>query len=150
MTDSEPTRHGRKHPDETDRDVEGSLDKDHAMPVEEAAGTPHGPAFDIHVVNDEKALIYEAFADDAEIAGLPYSVAGDDRLVLHATSVFPQYRKQGVATELIRRVLDDVRAQRKTVTVMCPIVRGFIERHPEYADLIDREHPGVAGGPHRA
>lgn len=40
-------------------------------------------------------------------------------------------------------MLDDVRAQGKTVTIMCRIVRTFIERNPEYADLIDPEHPGV-------
>jgi GNAT superfamily N-acetyltransferase len=58
----------------------------------------------------------------------------------------PEFRKQGIATELIRRVLDDVRAQGKTVTIMCRIVRTFIERNAEYADLIDPEHPGVTKG----
>jgi predicted GNAT family acetyltransferase len=77
------------------------------------------------------------------VAGLTYDVVGDDRLVLRATSVFPEFRKQGVATELIRRVLDDVRAQGKTVSAMCPIVRTFIMANPEYADLIDPEHPGA-------
>lgn len=74
------------------------------------------------------------------------NVADDDRLVLLATSVFPEFRKQGIATELIRRVLDDVRAQGKTVTIMCPIVRTFTENNPEYADLIDSTHPGVTKG----
>jgi predicted GNAT family acetyltransferase len=74
---------------------------------------------------------------------MPYTRAGDDRLVLLATSVFPEFRGQGVATELIRRVLDDVRRQHKTVTIMCPVVRTFIDRHPDYADLVDAQHPGV-------
>jgi hypothetical protein len=39
-----------------------------------------------------------------------------------------------------------VRAQGKTVTIMCPIVRTFIEHNPEYADLIDPKHPGVTKG----
>jgi len=101
----------------------------------------HAPAFDFDVVNDEAAGIYEAVTGDTGIAGLTYNVAGADRLVLLATSVSPEFRQQGVATELIRRVLDDVRAQGKTVTIMCPIVRRFIERHPGYADLIDPKHP---------
>jgi uncharacterized protein len=70
--------------------------------------------------------------------------------VLLATSVFPEFRKQGIATELIRRVLDDVRTQGKTVTIMCPIVRTFIEHNPGYADLIDPKHPGVTKGSHRS
>lgn len=98
------------------------------------------------VVDDEKSGSYKAVAGDREIAGMPYNVAGDDRLVLLATSVFPEFRGRGVATELIRRVLDDVRTQHKTVTVMCPIVHAFIERNPEYADLVDPKHPGVTKG----
>ena len=105
---------------------------------------PHAPALDFTVVNDEKTGVYGAMVGDREIAGLPYDIAGDDRLVLLATSVFPEFRKQGVATELTRRVLDDVRAHGKTVTVMCPIVHAFIEHNPEYADLIDPDYPGVA------
>lgn len=57
--------------------------------------------------------------------------------------MFPEFRGQGIATELILRVLDDVRAQARTVTIMCPIVRTFIDRNPDYADLVDAEHPGV-------
>jgi hypothetical protein len=43
-----------------------------------------------------------------------------------------------------------VRAQEKTVTIMCPIVRTFIEHNPEYAGLIDPKHPGVTKGSHRS
>jgi predicted GNAT family acetyltransferase len=60
--------------------------------------------------------------------------------------VFTEIRRQGVPTELIRRVLDDVRAQGKTVTIFCPIVRTFIENNPAYADLVNAEHPGVTRG----
>ena len=148
MTDpTEPTRYAFEYPDEAGYpDGKGTLSQDQTVLIDEVIDDPHAPAFDFAVVNDEKARIYEAIVGDREIAGLPYSVAGEDRLVLLATSVFPEFRKQGIATELIRRVLDDVRAQGKTVTIMCPIVRTFIEHNAEYADLIDRKHPGVTRG----
>jgi predicted GNAT family acetyltransferase len=148
MTDgTEPARYAFEYPGETGYpDGKGILNQDQIVLIDEVIGNPHAPAFDFAVVNDEKAGIYEAIFGDREIAGLPYDVAGDDRLVLLATSVFPEFRKQGIATELIRRVLDDVRAQGKTVTIMCPIVRTFIEHNPEYADLIDPKHPGVTKG----
>jgi predicted GNAT family acetyltransferase len=145
MTDPiEPTRYAFEYPD-----GKGTLSQDQAVLIDEVIDDPHAPAFDFYVVNDEKTGIYKAIVGDTEIAGLPYNVASDDRLVLLATSVFPEFRKQGIATELIRRVLDDVRTQGKTVTVMCPIVRTFIEHNPEYADLIDPRHPGVTKGAHR-
>jgi predicted GNAT family acetyltransferase len=143
---TEPTRYAFEYPDEAGYpDGKGTLSQDQIALIDELLEDPHAPAFDFYVVNDEKTGIYEAIVGDTEIAGLPYNVA-DDRLLLLATSVFPEFRKQGIATELIRRVLDDVRAQGKTVTIMCPIVRTFIERNPEYADLIDPEHPGVTKG----
>lgn len=152
MTDPiEPTRYAFEYPDEAGYpDGKGTLSQNQAVLIDEVIDDPHAPAFDFYVVHDEKTGIYEAIVGDIEIAGLPYRVAGDDRLVLLATSVFPEYRKQGIATDLIRRVLDDVRTQGKTVTIMCPIVRTFIEHNPEYADLIDPEHPGVTKGSHRS
>ncbi|MFL6052309.1 MAG: GNAT family N-acetyltransferase [Actinoallomurus sp.] len=148
MTDpTEPARYAFEYPDEAGYpDGNGTLSQDQIVLIDEVIDNPHAPAFDFAVVNDEKAGIYEAIVGDREIAGLSYNVAGDDRLVLLATSVFPEFRKQGIAIELIRRVLDDVRAQGKTVTIMCPIVRTFIEHNPEYADLIDPQHPGVTKG----
>jgi predicted GNAT family acetyltransferase len=148
MTDgTEPARYAFEYPDEAGHpDGKGTLSQHQIVLIDEVIDNPHAPAFDFALVNDEKAGIYEAIVGDREIAGLPYNVAGDDRLVLLATSVFPEFRKQGIATELIRRVLDDVRTQGKTVTIMCPIVRTFIEHNPEYADLIDPKHPGVTKG----
>jgi predicted GNAT family acetyltransferase len=127
-------------------DGKGTLSQDQIVVIDERPDDPHSPAFDFTVVKDEKTGIYEAIVGDRKIAGLPYNVAGDNRLVLLATSVYPEFRKQGIATELIRRVLDDVRAQGKTVTIMCPIVRTFIEHNLEYAGLIDPKHPGVTTG----
>src|SRR3954470_13032131 len=120
--------------------------EDQAALIDEVLDEPRAPAPDFAVVNDEKTGAYWAIAGDREIAAIPYEVAGDNRLVLLATSVFPEFRKQGIATELTRRVLDDARAQGKTVTIMCPVVRTFVEHHPEYADLIDPQHPGVTKG----
>lgn len=152
MTDqAEPTRYADEYADGAGYpDGKGVLSQDQAVLIEEIVDEPNAPGFDFAVVNDEKAGIYDAIVGDREIAGLTYNVAGEDRLVLLAASVYPEFRKQGIATELIRRVLDDVRAQGKTVTILCPIVRTFIDHNPGYADLIDPNHPGVTRGSHRS
>lgn len=136
-----PSRYSFEYPD-----GEGSLSQDQTVLIDEVLDDPRPPASEFDVVNDEKAGIYEAIVGDRAIAGLSYNVADDDRLVLLAISVFPDFRKKGVATELIRRVLDDVRAQGRTVTIMCPIVRTFIENNHGYGDLVDQKHPGVTKG----
>ena len=50
---------------------------------------------------------------------------------------------------MTRRVVDEVRAQGKTMTIICPIVRTFIDNHPLYEDLDDLKHPGVKNVGHR-
>jgi predicted GNAT family acetyltransferase len=109
-------------------------------------------AADFRLVDDTAAGIYLAVVGDREVAGVTYNLIGDHRIVLLAVSVFPEFRGRGIAMELIRQVLDEVRAQGRTVTNYCPVVLTFLERHPSYAELIDSEHPGVVshetkGGP---
>jgi predicted GNAT family acetyltransferase len=135
--------------DATGPSRDGTLTEEQTVLIDEVIDGPHTPAFNFDLVNDEKAGVYEAVVDGKAIGGLPYDVVPDGRLVLFATSVFPEFRRKGVATELIRRALDDVRAQGKTVTAMCPIVRTFIEHNPGYADVINAEHPGAAMGSRR-
>jgi predicted GNAT family acetyltransferase len=152
MNDStEANRYTLEYPDEAGYPGGvGIPDRDTAVLIDEVIDDADVPSLEFHFAKDDKNGIYEAIIDGTAIAGLPYNVASGGRLVLLATSVFPEFRKQGVATELIRRVLEDVRAQGKTVTVMCPIVHTFIERNPGYGDLVDPKHPGVAKRSHRS
>jgi predicted GNAT family acetyltransferase len=141
---AEPNRYAFEYPDEAGYpDGTGTLTQDQTALIDEVIDDPFAPAFDFYVVNDEGAGSYGAIVGDTEVGNMPYRNARDNRMVLLTTSVFPRFRNQGIATELIRRVLDDVRAQGKTVTILCPIVLTFTERNPEYADLVDLKHPGV-------
>ena len=43
----------------------------------------------------------------------------------------------GVASQLVRWALDDVRARGLVLVPVCPFVKAFIARHPdEYGDLV--------------
>jgi len=121
-------------PDYTPRD---QLSPEQVVLIDEVANGADTPAFEFYVVKDERSALYSAMVGSTEVGGLSYTTAGDDRLLLLEVSVFPLHRKQGIATALIRRVLDDVREQGQTVSVICPIVHEFIARHPEYADLME-------------
>ena len=59
-----------------------------------------------------------------------------DRLVALHTAVPPEFSGRGIASALVRRVLDDVRAAGGTVTPRCPFFAAHFQRHPEDADLI--------------
>lgn len=100
-----------------------------------------------HVIvrDNPESRTYEALVDDKVVGTLIYEPEGR-RLVLTHAIVEPSYRDHGVATEMVRDALDDVRSRGLTVTVYCSFVREFIAGHPEYADLVDAEHPGHAVG----
>lgn len=132
-----------EYPDEAGHpDGVGTLTQDQVVLVDEVKDD-HSPTIDFFVTDNASISTYEAISGDTVIGGLTYNVADANRLVLVAAAVFPEYRGQGVATELIRRVLDDLRDRGVTVTILCPIVWAFIDRNPEYIELVDRELPGL-------
>jgi predicted GNAT family acetyltransferase len=65
-----------------------------------------------------------------------YQRRGDQVRFTH-TEVDPSAGESGLGSTLVRSALDDVRAAGGTVVPLCSFVRGWIERHPEYGDLVD-------------
>jgi predicted GNAT family acetyltransferase len=57
-------------------------------------------------------------------------------LTLTHAEVPPSLEGQGVGSRLVRGVLELVRARGETVVPRCPFIARYIERHPEYADLL--------------
>ncbi|KAB1926835.1 GNAT family N-acetyltransferase [Micromonospora noduli] len=104
-----------------------------------SVATPAG-AEDFVITNNTASGIYEAAIGGRTAAGLVYSMVGS-RVILSATSVFPEFRGKGVASRLIGGVLDELRMQGKTATVTCPFAAAFVGAHPEYADVLDLAFP---------
>jgi len=74
---------------------------------------------------------------DGEDAGLTVAKEGDDGTVLFShTEVKDEYEGQGLASKLVAGALDDVRANGKRIEVTCDYVKGFLEKHAEYQDLV--------------
>jgi len=51
------------------------------------------------------------------------------------TEISQGYEGRGLAGRLARSALDDARSRGVEVTVSCPFMTGYVQRHPEYADL---------------
>jgi hypothetical protein len=60
----------------------------------------------------------------------------DGLLTIMHTEVPKALEGRGIGSSLIRGVLETARAQRLKVKPVCPFAKGYIERHPEYADLL--------------
>lgn len=76
---------------------------------------------------------------DGELAGFAEYRDRDGARVFTHTEVFDAFEGQGVGTALASGALDDVRASGGRLVALCPFVAAYIERHDEYADLIDRD-----------
>jgi predicted GNAT family acetyltransferase len=74
---------------------------------------------------------------DGGTAFIDYTVSGNVRTLTHA-EVPAALRGGGVAGRLTGAALDLVRSQGIKVIPVCPYVVTFIERHPEYQDLLAR------------
>ncbi|TFV63687.1 N-acetyltransferase [Geodermatophilus sp. DF01-2] len=79
---------------------------------------------------------YEARDGDRVLGSAAYQRQGD-RVVFTHTEVHPDTEGSGVGGTLVRGALDDVRARGLRAVPRCSFVRGWIERHPDYADLVD-------------
>ena len=91
---------------------------------------------ELTVTDVPEAGRYEARAGDRVLGQAHYQRRGD-RVVFTHTEVDPDAEGSGVGSTLVRGALDDVRAHGLRVVPRCSFVRGYIERHPDYADLVD-------------
>ena len=82
---------------------------------------------------------YELLDDGTVIGVSVYRDAGNRRVFTH-TEIDGDYAGRGLASELVKFALDDVRAHGKRVVPRCPMVAAFIGKNPEYVDLVDEIH----------
>ncbi|MGE0219159.1 GNAT family N-acetyltransferase [Mycolicibacterium sp.] len=54
------------------------------------------------------------------------------------TAVDPTYRGRGLATILVREGLEATRATGRKIVPQCWMVAEFVEKNPEFADLLNR------------
>ena len=78
---------------------------------------------------------YEIRDGDRLLGIAAYDRRGDVLVFTH-TEVNPEEGRSGLGGTLVRAALDDVRAKGEKIIPQCPFVRGWIDRHPDYADLV--------------
>lgn len=85
---------------------------------------------------------YEAHLD-GELAGFAdYELRGDDLIVFTHTEVDDAFEGHGVGGALARFALDDVRSTgARRVVPRCPFIKEWIEKHPDYQDLVAGGRP---------
>jgi predicted GNAT family acetyltransferase len=75
------------------------------------------------------------FAVNGHIAATYYQIADGVITFVH-TEVPPELGGKGIGSILIKGALDQVRAAGLKVIAQCPFVKAYIDKHPDYADLL--------------
>ena len=90
---------------------------------------------DIVFVDSPDHHRYELRSGDEVVGFIVYRL-GDGVIDLVHTEVDPAHSGQGHAATLARGALDDARSRGLNVVPSCPYVASYIQKHPEYADLV--------------
>ncbi len=89
---------------------------------------------DITIQHDPAASRFSTSVDGHE-AELIYRLRGD-RMVIEHTGVPDAIGGRGIAAQLVKAALDHARAAGWKVVPACSYSAVYVERHPEYADLL--------------
>ncbi len=90
-------------------------------------------------VEDNPALSRFEMASGGAVAFVEYERAGGGRIALLHTEVPEALSGQGVGSKLVRGVLEALHAEGAKVVPRCEFVAAYVERHPEYRDMVAEE-----------
>ena len=96
------------------------------------------------VTDNEGESRYEIRLGD-ELAGFVTYRRRPGRIAFQHTEVDDRFEGQGIGSKLIRTVLDRARDDDLAVLPFCPFVKAYIERHPEYLELVPEDERAAFG-----
>lgn len=88
---------------------------------------------DTRVVDNTQAGRFDILVDGQPAGFTEYRRSGSTISLTH-TEIDPSFEGRGLGSVLVRDALDAARAEGRSV--FCSFVRRFIQRHPEYVDLV--------------
>jgi predicted GNAT family acetyltransferase len=89
---------------------------------------------------------YEArLGEGGRLAALITYELSETWVALLHTEVQDGFEGQGIGSHLVQWVVDDLRTRGLSLIPRCPFVVAWLERHPEYHDLLS--HPLHSGTP---
>lgn len=86
-------------------------------------------------VTDNRAEGRYELKAEGRTAIAAYRLSGE-RIVFTHTEVPSALEGKGIGSALIRGALDQVREEGLKVVPACPFVKAYIDKHPEYSDLL--------------
>ncbi|WP_165984918.1 GNAT family N-acetyltransferase [Streptomyces sp. YIM 98790] len=96
------------------------------------------PSAEPRITDNGEQSRFELHVGDALVGFAEYRL-GKARMTVTHTEIDPDYRGQGLASRLIRHVLDSARERELPVIPQCPYTNRWIIQHPEYVGLVPED-----------
>jgi uncharacterized protein len=90
------------------------------------------------VRDNEAQRRYEVHLDGMLVGSAGYVRRGGRAYLVH-TEIDPGHEGAGLGSTLVRGALEAQRERGELVVPLCPFVRAYLDRHPQYADVVDAE-----------
>jgi uncharacterized protein len=91
------------------------------------------------VTVSKEADRFTVAVDGKTVGFTEYTDESGSRVFPH-TEVDQEFGGRGLATIVIGEAVAQTKAEGLRIVPMCPTVKAYIDKHPEYADLVD--NPG--------
>jgi len=92
---------------------------------------------DYKVVNKENDNRVEAVSEDRVIGLIDYRMTAPNELTIFHTEVGEEDEGRGIAGAMTKDLLNYAQDQGYRVRPLCPYARMYVDRHPEYQDLVE-------------
>ncbi|NDW10523.1 GNAT family N-acetyltransferase [Dysgonomonas sp. 520] len=79
---------------------------------------------------------FEALLDNKVVGFVTFFMREDNTVVVPHTEVNSEHEGKGIAGELTKALLNYIKGQGYRVKPLCPYTKVYIDRHPEYQDLL--------------
>jgi uncharacterized protein len=91
---------------------------------------------DIEVRDNAAAHRFELLVD-GEVAGKAFYQSRPGAIIVTHSEVDPAHRGQGLANELARQTLDQIRGRDLHVVPLCPFFAHYVDENPQYLDIVE-------------
>jgi uncharacterized protein len=89
----------------------------------------------VEVRDNPAAKRYELLVDGEVRGRIDYAVETGTLTLVH-TEVDADLEGRGLGSRLVHEALEDIRERNLRLVPICPFIRSYLRRHPEYADLV--------------
>jgi predicted GNAT family acetyltransferase len=96
-------------------------------------------AENIEVSDNPEASRFEILVD-GEVAGFAHYRRRPSKIIFTHTEIRPEFEGMGLGSRLAAAALDQSRASGLPVVPLCPFIARYIQRHPEYKDLVKESY----------